>query len=110
MPETLGDILVKAGRKGQKTGGGWYDYRDGDRTAHPSDAVKQLLKERIGAEKTRPLDAISNHLIAAMADEGQAILDEGIAAQPSDIDLVEIHGYGFPRRKGGPMFWAERMG
>ncbi|WP_321340784.1 3-hydroxyacyl-CoA dehydrogenase NAD-binding domain-containing protein [uncultured Cohaesibacter sp.] len=110
VPETLGDILVKAGRKGQKTGGGWYDYRDGDRTAYPSDAVKQLLKGRIGAEKTRPLDTISNHLIAAMADEGQAILDEGIAAQPSDIDLVEIHGYGFPRWKGGPMFWAERMG
>nr|WP_321482676.1 3-hydroxyacyl-CoA dehydrogenase NAD-binding domain-containing protein [uncultured Cohaesibacter sp.] len=109
VPETLGDILVKAGRKGQKTGGGWYDYRDGDRTAYPSDAVKQLLKARIGAEKTRPLDAISNHLIAAMADEGQAILDEGIAAQPSDIDLVEIHGYGFPRWKGGPMFWAERL-
>lgn len=109
VPETLGDILVKAGRKGQKTGGGWYDYRDGDRTAHPSDAVKQLLKERTGVEKTRPLDAISNHLIAAMADEGQAILDEGIAAQPSDIDLVEIHGYGFPRWKGGPMSWAERM-
>ena len=110
VPETLGDILVKAGRKGQKTGGGWYDYRDGDRTAYPSDAVKQLLKERTGVEKTRPLDAISNHLIAAMAAEGQVILDEGIAAQPFDIDLVEIHGYGFPRWKGGPMFWAERMG
>jgi 3-hydroxyacyl-CoA dehydrogenase len=41
-----------------------------------------------------------------MAAEGRAILAEGIAAAPADIDLVEIHGYGFPRRKGGPMFHA----
>ncbi|SFO82209.1 short chain enoyl-CoA hydratase [Cohaesibacter marisflavi] len=110
VPETLGDILVKAGRKGQKTGGGWYDYNKGDRTPRPSDAVAQLLKGRMKAQKPMPLDAISSHLITAMAREGQALLEEGIAGQPSDIDLVEIHGYGFPRWKGGPMFWAERMG
>ena len=51
----------------------------------------------------RPPD-IAAHLVAEMAAEGRAILAEGIAAQPADIDLVEIHGYGFPRRRGGPMF------
>ena len=45
-----------------------------------------------------------------MAAEGQVILDEGIARQPSDIDLVEIHGYGFPRWRGGPMHAAARKG
>ena len=109
VPETLGDILVKAGRKGQKTGGGWYDYSKGDRTPRPSDAVAQLLKGKMKAQKPMPLDAIASHLITAMAKEGQALLKEGIAGQASDIDLVEIHGYGFPRWKGGPMFWAERM-
>ena len=43
-----------------------------------------------------------------MAAEGEAILAEGIAARPADIDLVEIHGYGFPRRRGGPMFATAR--
>ena len=43
-----------------------------------------------------------------MAEEGRAILDEGIATRPEDIDLVEVHGYGFPRIKGGPMFLASR--
>jgi 3-hydroxyacyl-CoA dehydrogenase len=50
-------------------------------------------------------DAIARHLVAEMAAEGQTILDEGIATTPADIDLVKIHGYGFPRWRGGPM-WA----
>ena len=41
-----------------------------------------------------------------MAAEGKAILAEGIALKPSDIDLVEVHGYGYPRWRGGPMFAA----
>lgn len=105
VPETLGDILVRAGRKGQKTGGGWYDYAPGDRKPQPSAAVADLLAERISTRAAMDLDAIARHLVAEMAAEGQAILGEGIAAKASDIDLVEIHGYGFPRWRGGPM-WA----
>ena len=102
VPETLGDLLVRAGRKGQKTGGGWYDYLPGDRTPRPSTAAAALLAPQI-ATGTAPAD-IASHLVAEMAAEGRTILAEGIAATPADIDLVEIHGYGFPRRKGGPMF------
>jgi 3-hydroxyacyl-CoA dehydrogenase len=53
-------------------------------------------------------EVIADRILVAMATEGQAILDEGIAGSPADIDLVEIHGYGFPRSKGGPMFLAAR--
>ena len=105
VPETLGDVLVRAGRKGQKTGGGWYDYAPGDRKPQPSAAVADLLAERITTRAAMDRDAIARHLVAEMAAEGQAILDESIAAKASDIDLVEIHGYGFPRWRGGPM-WA----
>ncbi|HET9070175.1 MAG TPA: 3-hydroxyacyl-CoA dehydrogenase NAD-binding domain-containing protein [Amaricoccus sp.] len=106
-PETLGDLLVRAGRKGQKTGGGWYDYTPGDRTPQPSASTAALLAPRIRTSEAPP--DIAAHLVAEMAAEGEAILAEGIAAQPADIDLVEIHGYGFPRRRGGPMF-AARVG
>jgi 3-hydroxyacyl-CoA dehydrogenase len=51
---------------------------------------------------------IAERLIGAMAAEGQAILDEGIAARASDIDLVQVYGYGFPRWRGGPMFLRAR--
>lgn len=107
VPETLGDILVRSGRKGQKTGGGWYDYTPGDRAPHPSRTVAALLAEQIDAGGgSMPSDAIAGHLVSEMAAEGELILAEGIAGQPADIDLVEIHGYGFPRRRGGPMFAA----
>ncbi|MBK4216479.1 enoyl-CoA hydratase/isomerase family protein [Paracoccus caeni] len=104
VPETLGDILVHKGRKGQKTGGGWYDYEDGDRHPRPSATVDALLADRIEAGPAMDADAISSHLVGAMTAEGQAILAEGIARSSAEIDLVEIHGYGFPRWRGGPMF------
>ena len=104
VPETLGDILVRAGRKGQKTGGGWYDYAEGDRKPRASAEVGRLLAGEIGSGEA-PAD-LADHLVAEMAAEGKMILAEGIAAQATDIDLVEIHGYGFPRRRGGPMHYA----
>ncbi len=104
VPETLGDILVRAGRKGQKTGGGWYDYQAGDRRPHASEDVGRLLAELIVPGPILEAAAIAEHLVGAMAREGEAILAEGIADKASDIDLVEIHGYGFPRWRGGPMF------
>lgn len=104
VPETLGDILVRAGRKGQKTGGGWYDYAAGDRKPKDAPEVAKLLAHRITEGPAMTREDIAKTLIGEMADEGRAILAEGIAASPADIDLVKIHGYGFPRWRGGPMF------
>ena len=106
VPETLGDILVRAGRKGQKTGGGWYDYAPGDRTPKPSETTADLLARKITTGPTLAPEEIATRLTEAMATEGKAILAEGIALKPSDIDLVKVHGYGYPRWRGGPMFAA----
>ncbi|NML74790.1 3-hydroxyacyl-CoA dehydrogenase [Rhizobium sp. S-51] len=106
VPETLGDTLVRAGRKGQKSGGGWYDYNVGDRRPLPSDEVARLLCLDPATAVEADLGSIADRLVGAMADEGATILSEGIAEKSSDIDLVEIHGYGFPRWRGGPMFQA----
>lgn len=108
VPETLGDILVRAGRKGQKTSGGWYDYLPNERKPQPSPEVAGLLKAAITLTPPLDRDAIAEALVAEMAAEGDAILAEGIARLPSDIDLVEIHGYGFPRWRGGPMHARDR--
>jgi 3-hydroxyacyl-CoA dehydrogenase len=108
VPEVPGDVLVRAGRTGQKAGAGWYDYKPGDRTPHPSPDAMRLLASFAGCPRTVAPGEIVTRLLAAMADEGEAILREGIAASPGDIDLVEVHGYGFPRRRGGPMFQASR--
>ena len=109
VPDTLGDLLVRAGRKGRKTGGGWYDYAPGDRKPRPSPEVATLLADWIVASDEPDTAAIAEHLVAEMAAEGEAILTEGKAARASDIDLVEIHGYGFPRWRGGPMFHRQNL-
>ncbi|WP_142781834.1 3-hydroxyacyl-CoA dehydrogenase NAD-binding domain-containing protein [Agrobacterium sp. T29] len=108
VPETPADLLVRAGRKGQKTGGGWYDYAAGDRKPLPSSDARRIIAPLVLGQSKLSADVIVARLMSAMAVEGHAILDEGIAASAADIDLVEVHGYGFPRKRGGPMFQAAR--
>ena len=111
---TLPDKLCATGRLGQKTGGGWYDYPDGPRRAVPSPAAAQLVESHraeIGLRPRRVDDAeIVDRLVYALVNEGARILEEGIAARASDIDVVYLTGYGFPRARGGPMFYADQVG
>lgn len=110
----LPDKLCALGRLGQKTGGGWYDYPDGSRRGIPSPAAAQLVeshREEIGIVPRVVDDAeIVDRLVYALVNEGWRILEEGIAARASDIDVVYLTGYGFPRWRGGPMFYATQVG
>ena len=109
---TLSDRLCEAGRFGQSNGKGWYLY-DG-RTALEDPEVAQIIASERAAKNITArnfTDAdIVNRCLAAMANEGAKILAEGIALRPSDIDLVLLMGYGFPRWHGGPMHWADQTG
>jgi 3-hydroxyacyl-CoA dehydrogenase len=102
------DRLCEAGRFGQKAGRGWYRYDAGKRAVDPEvTALIEACRLAKGiVPQTFSRDDILERLLAAMAAEGRALLDEGIAARASDIDLVMINGYGFPAHKGGPMFAA----
>jgi 3-hydroxyacyl-CoA dehydrogenase len=104
VAETFDDLLVRAGRLGQKSGGGWYDYAPGERRPIPSAKVTALLAPHCAPAAVVPPEEIADRLVGVMAAEGQAILSEGVARQAADIDLVMVHGYGFPRWRGGPMF------
>ncbi len=110
---TLPDKLCEMGRFGQKTGAGWYEYPDG-RKPSPSKAVDELIaahRKEIGVTPRKIDDAeIVDRLVYALANEGARILDEGIAARSSDIDVVYLAGYGFPAMRGGPMFHADSVG
>lgn len=104
----IADRLCEAGRLGQKAGRGWYRHEAGKRLIDPE--VTAIIEACRAAKKIVPKDFtredILSRLLKAMADEGRALLAEGIAARGSDIDLVMINGYGFPAHKGGPMFAA----
>ncbi len=104
-------IVEETGRLGRKTGAGWYDH-DGKPT--PSAAIEAIVVEesaRAGVARRAFSDAeIVERATTAMIEEGVRILAEGIAGRSADIDLVMVHGYAFPRWRGGPMHYAERIG
>jgi 3-hydroxyacyl-CoA dehydrogenase len=114
LSSTLPDKLVRLGRLGQKTGGGWYDYPEGPRRPIPSAIADELVashRHEIGVTSRRIDDReIVDRLVYALVNEGARILEEGIAARASDIDVVYLTGYGFPRSRGGPMFYADQLG
>ena len=110
----VADALAEMGRYGQKTSAGFYLYEGGSRTPIPDPMVEELIR-RISAEhgfKPReiPDQEILDRLLFPLINEGAQILDEGIAARSSDLDLIWVNGFGFPLAKGGPMFWADGQG
>jgi 3-hydroxyacyl-CoA dehydrogenase len=110
----IADRICELGRFGQKTGLGWYRYEPGRRDALADPVVERIITEERKAlkiEARRISDAeIVERLLYALVNEGARILEEGIAQRASDIDLVYLAGYGFPAQRGGPMFYAGRIG
>ncbi|MFO1402447.1 MAG: 3-hydroxyacyl-CoA dehydrogenase NAD-binding domain-containing protein [Steroidobacteraceae bacterium] len=108
------DQVCELGRLGQKSGAGWYRYEPGQRQGQPDPLIEQLIVEhsrRQGIERRAIGDAeILERCLYSMINEGAKILEEGVAARPVDIDMVWLHGYGFPAWRGGPMFHAQQLG
>ena len=110
----IADKLVELGRYGQKTGAGWYKYEKGDRTPHPDPEVAKIIKD-VAAElgvpqKTFTDTEILHRLLFSSVNEACRILEEGKAYRASDIDVMWLHGFGFPRYRGGLMYWADGIG
>jgi 3-hydroxyacyl-CoA dehydrogenase len=108
------DLLCEKGRFGQKTGAGWYDYVPGKRDAIPNAEVVAMIEEHrkgLGITPRKISDEeIVQRLVFSLVNEAAHILEEGIAAKASDIDIVYIFGYGFPAHRGGPMNYADEVG
>ena len=101
----IADRLCEMGRLGRKTGAGWYDYADG--AAQPSPVTEAMIPSEVGAARDRAARLLGRGDHGADprrdAGRGRAVLAEGIAASPEAVDVVMVNGYGFPRRRGGPM-------
>ncbi|KAM6934469.1 peroxisomal bifunctional enzyme [Xenentodon cancila] len=111
----LGDLLCEQGRFGQKTGLGWYRYdKPAGRVAKPDPWVQSFL-EQYRAQNglvARRIDhqEVLERCLYSLINEGFRILEDGIAAGPEDIDVIYVLGYGWPRHRGGPMFYAGMVG
>jgi 3-hydroxyacyl-CoA dehydrogenase len=108
------DLLCEMGRYGQKVGKGWYDYAPGKRDALPNADVEAMIvkhRESLGIQPRKISDEeIVQRLVFSLVNEGARLLEEGIAARASDVDMVYITGYGFPPYRGGPMHYANQFG
>jgi 3-hydroxyacyl-CoA dehydrogenase len=110
----VADMLVEAGRLGQKSGRGAFSYSEGSRRPIRDSEVEAIIE----AESQRlhiprrdiTADEIKNRCVFSLINEGALILSEGIADSPADIDAIWCNGYGFPRYRGGPMFYADTIG
>lgn len=110
----VADRLCEMGRYGQKTGAGWYRYPEGSRAPVADPEVQRLIEEAARgagvARRTIAPEEIVERTVYALVNEGARILEEGIALRAVDIDIVYVHGYGFPAYRGGPMWYADTVG
>jgi 3-hydroxyacyl-CoA dehydrogenase len=108
------DQLFEMGRYGQKTGAGWYKYDAGSRTRISDPLVERLAEEaaaRRGVTRQPVADAdIVARIMTALANEGARVLEDGYAIRAGDIDVIYCYGFGYPRHRGGPMFYADTVG
>jgi 3-hydroxyacyl-CoA dehydrogenase len=109
----VADRLVELGRLGQKTGKGWYRY-ESDRKPIPDPEVVELIERLATSAGIRARhvsdEEIFERTMYALVNEGARVLAEGIALRAADIDVIYVNGYGFPGYRGGPMFFADRVG
>ncbi len=112
--QPISDRLCELGRFGQKTGAGWYRYEKGDRTPYPDPIVADIIREESAKLGNPPHtftdEEILRRLLFASVNEACKILEENIAYRSSDVDVMWLHGFGFPRYRGGLMHWADTIG
>ena len=111
---TYADALYRLGRLGRKSGRGYYLYDEGAQRGREDPELESIVAEAREAAGVRPREFTDEEIVrrylAAMIDEGARVVDEGIASRPLDVDVTLLHGYGFPRHRGGPMHHADRYG
>ena len=107
------DQLCEAGRLGRKANSGYYSYVDGKQQTTTDEVVRRIIEDasqRRGIQR-QPLSSatIQRRALLTIVNEAARLMDEGVASRASDIDVVLVHGYGFPRWEGGPVFWARQQ-
>jgi 3-hydroxyacyl-CoA dehydrogenase len=108
------DRLCEAGRLGRKTGAGYYRYPEGSKGPQVDESVHRLIEQCRTTKGITPRelndDEIVRRVLLAIVNEAALLMAEGVAERATDVDVVLVNGYGFPRWEGGPVFWARECG
>ncbi len=110
----IADRLCEAGRLGRKTGAGYYRYPEGASRPQVDPAVAELIATARSDKGIAPrelgAEEIQRRVMLTLVNEAALLLAEGVAERATDVDVVLVNGYGFPRWEGGPVFWARERG
>ncbi len=114
----IADRLCEVGRLGRKTGAGYYRYAEGASRPQVDPAVAELIAKARGDKGVTPrelgAEEIQRRVMLILVNEAALLLAEGVAEgvaeRATDVDVVLVNGYGFPRWEGGPVFWARERG
>jgi len=108
------DRLCEAGRLGRKTGAGYYRYPEGSQGPQVDEAVHELVAQCRAEKGVVPRhlsdEEIVRRVLLTIVNEAALLVAEGVAERATDVDVVLVNGYGFPRWEGGPVFWARERG
>lgn len=110
----IADRLCEAGRLGRKTGAGYYRYAEGASPPALDPGVAELIARARSDKGIAPrqlgAEEIQRRVMLTLVNEAALLLAEGVAERATDVDVVLVNGYGFPRWEGGPVFWARERG
>jgi len=110
----IADLLCEAGRLGCKTGAGYYRYAEGTSRPQVDPAVAELIAKARSDKGITPralgVEEIQRRVMLTLVNEAALLLAEGVAERATDVDVVLVNGYGFPRWEGGPVFWSRERG
>ncbi|HET6376537.1 MAG TPA: fatty acid oxidation complex subunit alpha FadB, partial [Methylocella sp.] len=112
--ETAIQILLRAGRLGQKNGRGFYKYERGDK-GRPRKEIdpetEQLLAGgQRGGKDSFSAEEITSRMMVPLIFEAARCVEEKIAASPGEADMCLILGLGLPRYLGGALKYADYLG
>ncbi len=84
---------------------------EGERPVPPADAAAGSMDAQDGSGDA-PLteEEVREQALAALAEEIRLMLDDGVVAEPQDIDLCMILGAGWPFHDGGITPYLDRTG
>ena len=98
----------RGGWRGRKSGAGFYRYDTGS-PPRWNDSLDPVIAEYRTADSPLDESAIGERLLLTLVNHAADLLHRGIAAA-NEIDLAMIEDAGFPRHRGGPLFWGHRQG
>ena len=100
------DTLLNDGRKGRKSGKGFYTYKGKKKEVDKS--VYKLLN--LTPESKLSDSDIALRCVLPMLNEAVRCLDDGIIRSARDGDIGAIFGIGFPPFLGGPFRYMDQFG